>query len=76
MSFPLLLIEVLWSFIAMTLIIQYIEALKEISSLDRFIACMIFILGAPFFLIVNVLETLLNCIFPEGWDNDDYFKGY
>jgi hypothetical protein len=26
--------------------------------------------GGPFFAIVNVLEALLDCFLPEGWDED------
>jgi hypothetical protein len=37
---------------------------------DWLLAGIIFIIGGPFFAIVNVLESLLDCIMPEGWDND------
>ena len=36
----------------------------------------IFIIGGPFFAISNILQELLNTILPEGWDNENDFKGY
>lgn len=37
------------------------------------LAGIIFIIGGPFFAIVNVLEGILNVIMPEGWDDDTGF---
>ena len=36
----------------------------------------IFLIGAPCFFLVNVLNSILDCIFPEGWDNEDPFSKY
>jgi hypothetical protein len=30
----------------------------------------ILMVGGPFFAIANVLEALLDCFLPEGWDED------
>ena len=37
---------------------------------DFILAGVIFIIGGPFFAIVNVLEGILNIIMPEGWDDE------
>ena len=36
---------------------------------DYMLAGFIFLIGGPFFAIVNVLEGILNVIMPEGWDD-------
>lgn len=45
--------------------------MAELSLKDKLIVFFIFIIGGPFFAIVNILEAILNAIFPEGWDDDD-----
>lgn len=47
-----------------TLCFQFIEPMSQSISYDRCLA----IVGAPCFFLVNVLNSLLDCIFPEGWD--------
>ena len=32
---------------------------------------MIFLAGGPFFVLVNILECLLDALFPDGWEDDD-----
>ena len=46
----------------------------NLDSASKFIVIIITIIGGPFFAIVNVLEALLDCILPEGWDDDDDFN--
>ena len=41
------------------------------SNANYFLVGFIFIIGGPFFVIVNVLEALLDMILPEGWDNQN-----
>ncbi len=46
---------------------------KGLSTWDYIFVGIIFIIGGPFFIIVNVLENLLDIIMPEGWNNgSDY----
>lgn len=40
------------------------------SRADFILAGIVFIIGGPFFAIVNVLEGILNIIMPEGWDDE------
>lgn len=71
----MIVIEILWIFIWLLLCFEYIDAMQEIPWQAQMISMFIFYIGAPFFLIVNVLETILNLILPEGWDDDDYQGG-
>jgi hypothetical protein len=50
--------------------IQYAPFCKDMPMGDFLLAGTIFIIGGPFFAIVNVLEAILDCIMPEGWDQD------
>lgn len=47
-----------WLLMFCTLCFQFIEPMSQSSNIDR---C---------FFLVNVLNSLLDCIFPEGWDNE------
>ena len=49
---------------------------KNLNKVEKTIVILIFILAGPIFAISNVLQELLNVILPEGWNNEDDFKGY
>jgi hypothetical protein len=53
--------------------IEYAPACKDLSMKDQLIVMFIFIIGGPIFAAANVLEAILSCILPEGWDDDDRF---
>lgn len=55
-------------FFWLLLCFQFIEPMSQSSNVDRCLAMFIF--------LVNVLNSLLDCIFPEGWDNEDPFSKY
>ena len=65
-----LIIIILWAAMSLLVMIQYAPACKELSANDKFIVGIIFIIGGPIFTIANVLEALLDCFLPEGWDED------
>ena len=71
-----IIITILWSICSLLLIVQYAPICnKEVmSKFDILIAGTIFIIGGPFFAIVNILEALLDCVMPEGWDNGNETK--
>lgn len=58
----------------MLVAIELAPRAADLDSASKFIVCLITIIGGPFFAIVNILETLLDCILPERWDDDDDFK--
>ena len=77
MNVWIIIIEIMWTVMAATLILQYIDIIKDLPKSDILIVIIVLFIGAPFFFIVNILEAILDAIFPEGWDDDDdFFKKY
>ena len=70
MEISAIIIMILWATMALLVMIQYAPACKDLSNHDKLIVGIIFIVGGPFFAIANVLEALLDCFLPEGWDED------
>lgn len=71
-----IIIMVLWATTSLLAAIEIAPRAADLDSASKFIVCLITIIGGPFFAIANVLEALLDCILPEGWDDDDDFKRY
>lgn len=65
-----IIIAVLWSVCSLLVMVQYAPMCADMPTKDWLLAGVIFIIGGPFFAIVNVLESILDTIMPEGWDND------
>lgn len=77
MSGLIWIITTMWLAIFAMLSFQYIDILTIMSPGDQLAALFIFLIGAPFFLIVDVLEEILDYILPGGWNDDEGpFKGY
>ena len=77
MSGQIWIITVMWLAIFAMLSFQYMDILTTVSPGKQLAALLIFLIGAPCFLIVNVLEEVLDYILPGGWDDDEGpFKGY
>lgn len=68
-----IMVMILWTIISMIIMIEYAPACKDLSIRDQLIVIFIFIIGGPIFAAANILEAILNCILPEGWDDDDRF---
>lgn len=64
-------IIIFWLIMFCTLCFQFIMPMLSISNGDRLLVMFILLIGAPFFFIVNILNNILDCILPEGWDNDE-----
>lgn len=64
------LISILWGIMSLLVMIQYAPLCKDLPDGDKFVVGLIFLVGGPFFAIANVLEALLDCYLPEGWDDD------
>ena len=64
------IITILWSIMSLIVMIQYAPLCSELSDSDKLAVGIIFIIGGPFFAIVNVLEAMLDCYLPEGWDDN------
>ena len=65
-----IIIAILWATCSLLVMIQYAPYCKDMPKSDYILAGIIFIIGGPFFAIVNVLEAILDCIMPEGWDDE------
>lgn len=65
------IIELLWFCLAASLIIEYRDYYPYLSTKDKCIVLLIFIIGAPAFGIVNFLTAILDTVFPDNWDNDE-----
>lgn len=70
-----IIIAILWSAMSCLLIIEYAPYTKDLKKSDSAIVFLIFLLGGPIFTIANILEAILNVILPEGWGDDENFKG-
>lgn len=66
-----IIITILWATCSLLVMIQYAPFCQDMPIGDYLLAGIIFIIGGPFFAIVNVLEAILDTIMPEGWDQDD-----
>lgn len=66
-----MIVAILWAIMALVIFIQYAPACKGLDVFSWIVVSIIFIIGAPFFMIVEILETILSCFLPEGWDNDE-----
>ena len=75
MSLSLWIIFALWLAIFMMLAFENLDGVRGLDPDSLFFALFIFLIGAPFFLVTNILEYILNYILPDGWGNDDFFKG-
>lgn len=65
-----IIITILWSVCSLLIMIQYAPMCVDMPTKDWLLAGIIFIIGGPFFAIVNVLEAILDCIMPEGWNDE------
>lgn len=79
MGYPWLhiIICILWGLLSILSMIEYIPYAKDLKGADRIIFFLVFLIGGPAFGINQVLTTILDCILPEGWDdNDDFNQKY
>ena len=65
-----IIIIILWAIMSLLVMIQYAPACKNLDWKDQLLVGIIFIIGGPIFAAANVLEATLDCILPEGWDED------
>jgi hypothetical protein len=62
------IIIILWALMSLTLIAEYAPYCKEIKTNEKIIVILVFLIGAPAFILVNILTAILDCVLPEGWD--------
>ena len=72
----LILFFAMWLAAAISIVPNVAPYAKELENWKQIIISIIIIIGAPFMLIVQGIELILDTFLPEGWDNndDDKFK--
>ena len=63
----------IWMFMALLLLAQYVPVCKDLKGLDLFMVFVILVAGAPIFIAATALESVLSYFLPEGWNDDDDF---
>lgn len=66
-----LLSMILWCVMGLLIACQYAPYCAELKWWEQGIVCVIFLVGGPFFIVANIMESLLNVFLPEGWDDDN-----
>lgn len=66
----MIIIVILWAIMVMTIFIQYAPVCKGLKVWEFIAVGLIFVVGAPFFMFTEILQALLDCFLPEGWDDD------
>lgn len=67
-------ISILWAIFSLLTAIEYAPYCKDLSFSKQMIIFVICLAG-PIFALNNALSAILDMILPEGWDDDDDFKG-
>ena len=65
-----IIIMILWAAMSLLVMIEYAPYCKDLKPNEKLIVGIIFIIGGPIFTIANILEAILDCFLPEGWDDD------
>ena len=66
-----IIILIMWFGAALSVIPSVTPAAKNLKNWEQFIVALIIIIGAPFMLLVQGLEMILDCFLEEGWNDDD-----
>ena len=67
----------MWFASAISMIPNIIPYANELGIWQQIFVSIIIIIGAPFMLIVQAIELILDAFLAEGWDDDDDDKfGY
>lgn len=65
------IIIILWLTIGVNSSLDYVEDTKNMPIGDKIIFSIIFLIGGPIMAIATIFQELLDCIMPEGWDDDN-----
>lgn len=70
MEIGVIIISILWATMSLLVMIQYAPFCKDLPKIDQLMVGIIFLIGGPIFTMANVLEAILDCYLPEGWDDN------
>lgn len=77
MGFPQSFITpILWCILSIVSSLDYIPYAKQLKGFDLFVFFLVFTIGGPIFAANTIFTTLLDCILPEGWDDNDFNQKY
>lgn len=65
------IIIILWFTIGVNSSLDYVEDTKNMPIGDKIIFSIVFLIGGPIMAIATIFQELLDCIMPEGWDDDN-----
>ena len=73
----ILLFFIMWFSAAISIIPNIAPYTKELSTWQQLLVSAIIIIGAPFMLVTQAIELILDIFLAEGWNGDDDDKfGY
>ena len=65
----MVIIIILWLILSLLVAIQCAPACRDLETNEKIIVGIIFIIGGPILAAADILETILDYILPEDWDN-------
>ena len=77
MSITLIIVYILWFAAAISIMPNIAPCANDLSFQKQAFVAIVAILGAPFMLVTQAIELILDAFLAEGWNNDDDDKfGY
>lgn len=77
MSITLIIVYILWFAAAISIMPNIAPYANDLNFWKQAIVAIVAILGAPFMLVTQAIELILDAFLAEGWNNDDDDKfGY
>jgi tellurite resistance protein TehA-like permease len=77
MNITLIIVYILWFAAAISVMPNIVPYTNDLSFWKQAIVAIVTILGAPFMLVTQAIELILDAFLAEGWNNDDDDKfGY
>lgn len=71
MGFLLIIIQFIWFSAIILTVPNIIPYAKDLGFFKQIIVITVIILGAPFMLVTQAIELILDAFLAEGWDDDD-----
>ena len=77
MAITLIIVYILWFAAAISIMPNIAPYANNLGFWKQAIVALVVILGAPFMLVTQAIELILDAFLAEGWNNDDDDKfGY